>query len=242
MTWRLVAPWTGTVADTFFPVSHLVPSLVWSSFAAPSVPVCPVSQSQGKTQQWIRLGGGPLLHKASLLSPSEAASHWSLSLQEQADTCWWDQVPLISCSGASRSSRIFVRTVKQAASQHSLCIEQSVLKVLEIPLHAWRMAFGAERVTDCPDFNLWECPIPNVQLAGWWNGFIALGGLQMGAGEGGQPSGGAEQGWAQHGIHKLKILCPSIWCWVCFQNRYLLPLQHPYVSSSLIDPTSRALI
>lgn len=77
------------------------------------------------------------------------------------------------------------------------------------------MAFDAERVTDCSDLNLCECPMPNVWLAGWWNGLIPLSRLQMGAGEGGRPLGGAEQGRAQRGIHKLKKLCPNIWWGVC---------------------------
>lgn len=47
------------------------------------------------------------------------------------------------------------------------------------------MVFDAERVTDCISLNLRERPVPNAWLAGWWNGLIPLGGLQMGAGEGG---------------------------------------------------------
>lgn len=79
------------------------------------------------------------------------------------------------------------------------------------------MVFDAERVTDCTNLNLRECPIPNVWLAGWRDGFVPLGGLQMGAGEGEQPSGGAEQGWAQHGTHKLKILCLNIFAGCAFR-------------------------
>lgn len=100
-TWRL-APQTGTMADTFCPVSHLMPSLVFVSFVAPSAPRYPVSQPQEKIQWWVLLGREPLLHKPSL-------SHQGSTLpkSELAGTskhCWWDQVAVLSCCGASESS------------------------------------------------------------------------------------------------------------------------------------------